>query len=425
MSRRNGFNRALILLVIACCVAGAAIWRPSLLPLSLGSLFSSAHAQVGELTVLPKSLSFGVDATGILRATSVQYFGAPPEFGSYWDFQIVSMAAEGKNVKKGELLISFDAQKVREDLQRFQNELEQADKELERTRNQIDLENQELNARLADVENRYQKMRLKQEGVSPDLKAYRDIELDRLSLEQARREVEALKDRIRWHQSSSNATVKIIASKKARAENQVEEIKRGMEGFEVKSDRDGILVYKVKWNNTRYQVGETCYSGQPLMEIPDLNTILVEAYVPEVDIGKVKPGQHVEVSVDALPGRSFPGTVKSVGTLVRTKAWDVPNKVLEVRISLERVDPATMRPSMTIHARIETAAYTGVLAIPLSAVRTAAGGAVVKVRDGAEWRDRSVELGESNGTEVIVRQGLKSGDRIAADYIKTSTGSTK
>jgi HlyD family secretion protein len=411
--------------VVASGVAGAAIWRPSLLPLSLGSLLSSAHAQADELTILPKSLSFGVDATGILRATSVQYFGAPPEFGSYWDFQIVSMAAEGKNVKKGELLISFDAQKVREDLQKYQNELEQADKELQRTRDQIDLENQELNAKLADAENRNQKMRLKEEGVDPGLKPYRDVELDRLSLEQTRREVEALKDRIRWHQSSSDATVKIIASKKARAENQVEEIKRGMEGFEVKSDRDGILVYKVKWNNSRYQVGETCYSGQPLMEIPDLNTILVEAYVPEVDIGKVKPGQHVEVSVDALPGRSFPGTVKSVGTLVRTKAWDVPNKVLEVRISLERVDPATMRPSMTIRARIETAAYSGVLAIPLSAVRMVSGSAVVRARAGAQWRDRSVELGESNGAEVIVRHGLQPGDRIAADYIKTSTGSAK
>jgi len=425
MSWRSGFTRALILLVIAGVVAGTAILRPSLLPHSLGSLLSSGHDRVDELTVLPKSLSFGVDATGILRATSVQYFGAPPEFGSYWEFQIVSMAAEGKTVKKGESLISFDAQKVREDLQRFQNELEQAAKELERTRDQIDLENQELSAKLADVENRYQKMRLKQEGISPDLQAFRDIELDRLSVEQARREVEALKDRIRWHQSSSDATVKIIASKKARAENQVEEIKRGMEGFEVKSDRDGILVYKLKWNNNRYQVGETCYSGQPLMEIPDLNTILVEANVPEVDIGKVKPGQHVEVSIDALPGSSFPGAVKSVGTLVRTKSWDVPNKVLEVLISLEHVDPATMRPSMTIRARIETAAYSDVLAIPLSAVRTVAGKVVVRVREGTQWRDRSVELGESNGTEVIVRQGLQPGDRIATDYIKTSTGSAK
>ncbi|MGD0308027.1 MAG: efflux RND transporter periplasmic adaptor subunit [Acidobacteriota bacterium] len=425
MSWRSGFTRALILLVIAGVVAGTAILRPSLLPHSLGSLLSSGHDHVDELTVLPKSLSFGVDATGILRATSVQYFGAPPEFGSYWEFQIVSMAAEGKTVKKGESLISFDAQKVREDLQRFQNELEQAAKELERTRDQIDLENQELSAKLADVENRYQKMRLKQEGISPDLQAFRDIELDRLSVEQARREVEALKDRIRWHQSSSDATVKIIASKKARAENQVEEIKRGMEGFEVKSDRDGILVYKLKWNNNRYQVGETCYSGQPLMEIPDLNTILVEANVPEVDIGKVKPGQHVEVSIDALPGSSFPGAVKSVGTLVRTKSWDVPNKVLEVLISLEHVDPATMRPSMTIRARIETAAYSDVLAIPLSAVRTVAGKVVVRVREGTQWRDRSVELGESNGTEVIVRQGLQPGDRIATDYIKTSTGSAK
>jgi multidrug efflux pump subunit AcrA (membrane-fusion protein) len=80
---------------------------------------------------------------------------------------------------------------------------------------------------------------------------------------------------------------------------------------------------------------------------------------------------------------------------------------------------------MTIRARIETAAYSGVLAIPLSAVRTVAGRVVVRVRDGAQWRDRSIELGESNGAEVIVRQGLQPGDRIATDYVKTSTGSAK
>jgi multidrug resistance efflux pump len=417
MSRKIHFKPALIALV-AIAITTIAIWRPAFVMSSVGNLFSQTETPADTMAVSTRSLSFGVEATGVLRATSVQYFGAPPEFGNNWEFQIVSMAAEGKNVKKGEVLIRFDAPRVRDDLQRFQNELEQAGKELERTSNQINLEKQELNARLADAENRHQKMRLKQEGISPDLKASRDLELDRLSLEQASREVEALKGRIRWHQSSSDAAFKIIGSKKARAQFKVDEIKKGMESFEVKSDRDGILVYKVKWNNTRYQVGENCYSGQPLMEIPDLITILVEAYVPEVDIGKLKPGQHVEVSVDALPGSTFPGTVHSIATLVRTKSWDLPNKVLDVQVLLDRVDTSAMRPSMTVRARIETASYNGVLAIPLSAVRMLAGKPMVRVNAGAQWRDQIVELGKSNGLEVIITSGLQPGDRIAPDYAK-------
>ena len=47
---------------------------------------------------------------------------------------------------------------------------------------------------------------------------------------------------------------------------------------------DGVVVYKVKWNGERYRVGENVWSGMPIIEIPELNTILAEALVPEVDI---------------------------------------------------------------------------------------------------------------------------------------------
>ncbi len=421
----RGRARVVILLSILLIAAAVVVSSPSTLTRLAGGWLGAKSAADDEFEVTAKQMRFGVDATGVLKATSVQYFGAPPEFGGYWEFQIVNMVAEGKNVKKGDILVTFDAQKIREDLQRYQNELDQAAKELERSRAQIDLENQELNASLADAEARYEKARIKQEGVSPDIKAYRDIELDRLSLEQLRREVEATRERIRWHQSASDATYKIIASKKARAENKVAEINKGMEGFEVKADRDGVIILKLKWNNERYQIGETCYSGQPLMQIPDLNTILVEAYVPEVDIGKVKPGQKVEIAVDALPGRTFQGTVQSIGTLVRTKAWDQPNKVLEVLIALATLDPAVMRPAMTVRARIETASFSGVLAIPLRAVRSVAGKPAVRARVANAWTDRYIELGESNGSEVVVKRGLSPGDRIAAVYRKAEAESAK
>ncbi len=421
----SGKSGVVIFISVLLVAAAAVVLSPSLLTPVAGDWLGGRSPAVDELKVSSKQMHFGVDATGVLKATSVQYFGAPPEFGGYWEFQIVSLIAEGKNVKKGDVLVTFDAQKIRDDLQRFQNELDQATKEMERSRAQIDLEKQELNATLADAQARYEKMKAKQEGVSPDLRAYQDIELDRLSLEQLRREVEALRERIRWHETASDATYKIIASKKARAENKVAEITKGMEGFAIKADRDGIIILRLKWNNERYQVGETCYSGQPLMQIPDLNTILVEAYVPEVDIGKVKLGQKAEVTLDALPGRSFQGTVQSIGTLVRTKAWDQPNKVLEVQIVLATVDPAVMRPAMTVRARIETASYDGVLAIPLRAVRKVAGKPTVRTKVGSAWTDRNIELGESNGVEVIVKRGLAPGDRIAAAYRMVEAGSSK
>jgi HlyD family secretion protein len=407
-------KRIIVSLLILAAIAGASLF---VMPARVASFLSRSGAEADTLVLSPRTISFWVEAAGTLRATSVQNFGAPPEFSNYWQFQIVSMIPEGRAVKKGEVLLNFDAQKTRDDLQRFQNELDQANKELEKTRVQIDLERQELSARLSTAENNYQKLKLKQKttGLTEKLN---EVEIDQLGLEQARREVEALKDRIEWHKRSSEATYQVIASKKARAENKVNQIKRGMENFQAKADRDGVVVYKTKWNGERFQVGETVWSGQPIMEIPDLNTILAEAFVPEVDIGKVKTEQRAEITIDAFPGKTYTGKVKNIGTLVRPKAWDILNKILEVRIALDELDTSIMRPAMSIKTRIETAAINDCLAVPLKAVRSTADGALVKVKTDAGWREQKVKLGESNGTDIVILEGLKAGDRIAADFSK-------
>jgi HlyD family secretion protein len=381
------------------------------------SLFPKVTATGEVFAVTQRTMAFSVNATGVLRATSNQNFGAPPEFGNYWQFQIVNMAAEGKQVKSGDQLIGFDAQKVRDDLQRFQNELDQANKELEKTRSQIDLERQELMSRLAAAENNHEKLKLKQTN-DPKFDVPNKVEEDKLAFEQARREVEALKERVEWHKKSSEATYQIIASKKARAENKVNDIKRGMENFQAKADREGVVIYKTKWNGERFQVGENVWSGQSILEIPDLNTIIVEAFVPEVDIGKVKIGQRAEITIDAFQGKSYTGTIKSIGTLIRPKAWDIPNKILDVQIALDQLDTAIMRPGMSNKTKIETAAVENCLAVPLKSVRATAEGALVKVKTEQGWQERTVKLGDSNGTEVIITEGLKAGDRIASDFAK-------
>jgi HlyD family secretion protein len=385
---------------------------------ALSAVMPKGDSAAEEIVIASRSMSFWVDATGTLRASSVRNFSTPPPFGEYWQFQIVSLAPEGGNVKSGDSLINFDAQKVREDLQRYQSELDQANKELEKMKVTIDLERQDLSSKLAAAENKFEKLKLKQ-GSGYDIEASNVIEKDNLAVEQARREVEALKDRMEWHKKASEASYNIIGTRKARAENRVNAIQRGMEGFQAKADRDGVVVYKVKWNGERYRVGETVWSGMPIVEIPDLNTILAEALVPEVDIGKVKNGQHAEVAIDAFPGRSFAGTVKSIGTLVRPKAWDIPNKVLDVQIALAQLDIAVMRPAMSIRVKIETNSVADCFAVPLKAVLTTAEGAVVKVKSDAGWRTQKVKLGDSNGTDIIVIEGLNAGDHVAVDFLKT------
>jgi len=404
-------NAARFALVLASLAAGAIVLvliRPRLL----------VHgAVIEDLTIARRSISIEISSPGALRATSVQNYGGPPGFGSYWQFQIVNLVPEGKNVKKGDTLISFDAQKINQDLQQFQNELEQANKELEKTRVQIDLDREDLAAKLAEAENKYAMLKLKQSPF-PELARSNDLEADKLALEEARREVESIKEWIAWQKKSSDATYKIIESKKTRAELKVAEIKKALENFQARADRDGVAVYKLKWNGDRFQVGENVWTGQPIIEIPDLNTIIAEAFIPEVDIGKLKIGQRAEVAVDALPGKSYSGHITGIGRLVHSKSWDIPNRILEAQIALDQLDTSIMRPAMSIKVKIETESLPDVIAVPLRSLHQAGDGWLVKVNSNGEWRDRPVRLGASNATDVVVTEGLTEGERIATEYGK-------
>jgi HlyD family secretion protein len=419
MSKLSTIRRFITLLSVLALLGAAVLFACS--PQSTNWLAAAGLAKPAEeadtLTVTPGTLTFRVETAGTLRATSVQSFGGPPAFGNYWQFQLVNITPEGRNVKKGDVLMMFDAQRVSEDFMKFQNELDQANKELEKTSAQIALERQELTAKLAEAENNHEKLKLKQR-VSSDIEASKNVELDMLAVEQAAREVAALKERLAWHQKSSDATYNIIASRKARAENKVAQINQGRERFQAKADRDGVVVYKTKWNGEKYQVGENVWSGQPILEIPDLNTIRAEAFVPEVDIGKIQLGQRAEITIDAFPGKSYTGKVKLMDTLVRQKAWDIQNKILSVEVELDQLDPNIMRPAMSIKTKIETGAIPNCLFVPLRAVKTTAAGAQVKVRTETGWRAQTVKLGEANATDVVILEGLKAGERVASDYAK-------
>ncbi len=378
---------------------------------------SQAGSKVEELLIIPKNIKFSIDTNGVLKAESVQNFGGPPAFENQWQFKIANMTAEGKIVKKGDVLINFDAQGIFEQMQQAQNELDQAKKQEEKIKVQISLQEQEISSKLAELQHKYETLKLKQQ-TNTQIANSITVEKDRLAIQQAEQEVAAITEKLNWYKKSSEASYNVVLSQKARAENKVNKIQTGISKLQTQADREGVVVYKTRWNGEKFQIGETVWPGQPIMEIPDLKTIIAQAYVPEVDLGKVKLDQPVSVTIDALPGQTYLGKVKSIGRLVHSKAWDVPNKVIDVEIALENIDINTMRPAMSLKAKLETASIDSAIAVPLNAVYVSATGSLVKVKTPQGWQEREVKLGDSNLAEVVILEGLKSGERIAADFSK-------
>jgi HlyD family secretion protein len=104
-------------------------------------------------------------------------------------------------------------------------------------------------------------------------------------------------------------------------------------------------------------VGELASPGAILLNLGDLDRVTLTVYIPETQIGRVKPGQTAYVNVDAYPGQTFQGTV----TFIRPEAEFTPknvqtkeervNLVFAVKISLDNPDHR-LKPGMPADVEI-------------------------------------------------------------------------
>jgi HlyD family secretion protein len=82
-------------------------------------------------------------------------------------------------------------------------------------------------------------------------------------------------------------------------------------------------------------VGDQTWSGNILINLPDLSELKVKAEVNEVDISKIKIGQKVLVKLDAFSDTSFNGTVTHVANLANFKEGSNKIKVFPIEILIE------------------------------------------------------------------------------------------
>lgn len=170
------------------------------------------------------------------------------------------------------------------------------------------------------------------------------------------------------------------------------------------------------------QEGETVatgFSAPTFVTIIDLDRLQVDAFVDEVDIGKVEPGQSGTFTVDAFPGRDFEGRV----TAIYPKAVIQDNVVnYDVVLSITTPYHGLLRPEMTASVALLLGARTGVLAIPAQAVKRVDGRTVVYLsRDGGGFDVREIRVGWKDGEWLEVTDGLAEGDRILLDPPATDT----
>lgn len=150
--------------------------------------------------------------------------------------------------------------------------------------------------------------------------------------------------------------------------------------------------------------------GTAIMTLADLSRIFVLAAVDESDIGRVSPGQRVEITADAFPGEVFQGNVLRISP----KGLEESNVVtFEVKIEVTGPNKDLLKPTMTANVEIITAQRKNALLVPSDAITQENGQSQVLVVQGDRPpQARTVRTGLSNGHQTEIVDGLRAGEQV-------------
>lgn len=111
-------------------------------------------------------------------------------------------------------------------------------------------------------------------------------------------------------------------------------------------------------------------AGSVIMTVADLSQMEVEAQVDESDVKDIKPGQEVQVEVDAIIGKTFKGVVSEVGNAaISTVASSTSNASVNYTVKTRITDKsADLRSGMSANVEITTSNKKDILLIPIQSV---------------------------------------------------------
>lgn len=148
----------------------------------------------------------------------------------------------------------------------------------------------------------------------------------------------------------------------------------------------------------------------PLFVVSDIRVLWLMIDLPEHLLGRVAPGQTVQIDVDAYPDRSFKGVIRQVAPVV-----DSNSRRITVRADVANADRA-LRPEMFVRASVLTERGPPVVKLPNSALLTEGLYTFAFVEQApGEFVRRRLQLGLRGGEFSYVSAGLADGERVVVN----------
>jgi len=305
----------------------------------------SAQLQAKVTTTAP------IKATGELVAAT-SYKASPPSVSQLWQFNIKEFAPESSMLKAGEMVVSFDAQTITEELSTKSVELQSAQQELANRLQQDEQRFEQLKLELAERKMEFERDRRKAE-ITDHSRSENDRRKARIDFTIASNQYDLAKSRLDFHQQQRKSQAEMLQSKIGRLSSEVALFTAEVAAMRIVAPFEGMVIYVTDYQGEKFSVGDTVQFGQPIAEISQLDSLYIRAEIDEIDVKRLQLGQKVQIQIDALPERSFSGTLSSLGVAVRDKSSDNLSRVVDAQVKFDQLDVAILRPGMSARLSIQ------------------------------------------------------------------------
>lgn len=326
--------------------------------------------------------------------------------------------ARGREVRKDAPLVELDTRVANAELGKAQAAIQEAQTQ-ERVLDQGGriAERQQVDADLARAR------------LDLDVAQKQQAALERLVAKQAATQVELDNTRqvvdqlqLRIHALEQHKAALVTGSDKEIAKAKLQEAEAAAAVAHINLDLGAI---RAPMDGTVYdfdlKVGAFLNPGDLVAKVGKLDRVRVTVYVDEPDLGRVRKGETVIITWDALPGHRWRGEVDKLPTqVVRLDT----RQVGEVGCVIENPE-RDLLPNANINADIQAAVIPGALVLPKEAFRRQGSETGVFLLQGDRVAWRKVNLGASSYTKSQVLSGLQEGDAVALPTEKAMKSGSK
>lgn len=336
--------------------------------------------------------------------------------------RIVSLVESGKPVKRGDVVVEFDAAQMEQFFLNFQTQARTVDSEIVQQKASHKITDEQDAMSLMSAEYNVQRSEL--EAGKAEILSEIEGAKNRINVGISEGSLKQVQVTIKAHDVSQSADIDRLTMRKDKTIRDMERVKGYLSKMKIYAPTDGIVNIlpnfraQGSWGQTppAFKEGDNAWTGAPIAEIPDLSEMRVELKLDEVDRGKVKLGQAVRVRIDAIPDREFTATLDWISPIasLNFRGGGSSDKTFPARATLKNLDNR-LRPGMSASAEILIETSPGSLLIPSKATFQQDGKPAVWVQRGQSFVVRPIEVGKRNENDIVVLGGLQEGERIALE----------